>query len=55
MGKGSMESGKEDDETEKKFPYRQAVGHRCYYVLDDRFKTDLAYSVGVLSRSLESP
>jgi hypothetical protein len=48
-----MESGKEDDETEKKFPYLQAVGAIMYLMIGSR--PDLAYSVGVLSRSIESP
>jgi hypothetical protein len=53
MVKGSMESGKEDDETGKKFPYRQAVGAVMYLMIGSR--PGLAYNVGVLSRSLESP
>lgn len=52
MVKGSMELGKEGDRNEKRFPYRQAVGAIMYLIGS---RPDLAYSIGVLSRSLESP
>jgi transposase InsO family protein len=55
----SSESGKVDriEEAEEaddvSFPYRQAVGAIMYLMLGSR--PDLAYSIGVLSRTLENP
>ena len=48
----SSEEGKADDETIK-FPYRSAVGALIYLMSGTR--PDIAYAVGVVSRSLENP
>lgn len=47
-----QQSGKEDNEKQK-FPYREAVGALMYLMLGTR--PDLAFSVSVLSRTLENP
>lgn len=44
---------KDEDNKEKKFPYREAVGALAYLMTGTR--PDIAYAVGVVSRKLENP
>lgn len=49
----SKELGKDKEDNSKEFPYRQAVGALMYLMTGTR--PDIAYAVGVISRTLENP
>lgn len=50
---GISETGKENNEDNQPFPYRSAVGSLMYLMTGTR--PDIAYAVGVVSRTLENP